>query len=232
MRLSRSTPFSAGSGFCRFGRRPSSQPPACIPPEKPACVARFRTSCARLVPWSMCRVTARRPSPMARERTRSAPYLRTIRPCGRWVRPSVPVRVCSDPDDDVFLECSQASGADYLDWQRPGFSTPMGLAPKSLLHAISWKFSPAKRLDGPRGCLTRRPQRPCRNRPLSALPEQGWQERRPPQGPDYPQRCRAESVSNRFRRWRQEEEPFHRLAAWERQRSSIISRSSWNASSP
>jgi putative PIN family toxin of toxin-antitoxin system len=31
-----------------------------------------------------------------------------------WVKPSEPVRACSDPDDDVFLECSQASGAAYL----------------------------------------------------------------------------------------------------------------------
>jgi len=231
--LSRSTPFSAGSGFCRFGRRPSSQPPACIPPEKPACVARFRTSCARLVPWSMCRVTARRPSPMARERTRSAPYLRTIRPCGRWVRPSVPVRVCSDPDDDVFLECSQASGADYLvtgnvrdfpprwGWHRSRYSTPFPgsfrqqnalMAREGVLHGG---------LSARAGTVL---SRLCRSR----VGKSGDA----PQGPDYPQRCRAESVSNRFRRWRQEEEPFHRLAAWERQRSSIISRSSWNASSP
>jgi uncharacterized protein len=31
-----------------------------------------------------------------------------------WVKPSDPVRACSDPDDDVFLECAQASGASYV----------------------------------------------------------------------------------------------------------------------
>lgn len=40
--------------------------------------------------------------------------LETIRTKAQWVRPSEPVRACSDPDDDVFLECSQASGAAYL----------------------------------------------------------------------------------------------------------------------
>jgi uncharacterized protein len=40
--------------------------------------------------------------------------LETIRTKAYWVRPSQPVRACSDPDDDLFLECSQASGAAYL----------------------------------------------------------------------------------------------------------------------
>jgi len=40
--------------------------------------------------------------------------LETIRTKAIWVRPSEPVRACSDPDDDVFLECAQASGASYL----------------------------------------------------------------------------------------------------------------------
>lgn len=40
--------------------------------------------------------------------------LETIRARAYWVRPSEPVRVCSDPDDDIFLECSQARGAAYL----------------------------------------------------------------------------------------------------------------------
>lgn len=31
-----------------------------------------------------------------------------------WVKPSEPIRACSDPDDVVFLECSQASGASHL----------------------------------------------------------------------------------------------------------------------
>jgi predicted nucleic acid-binding protein len=31
-----------------------------------------------------------------------------------WVKPSESVRVCSDPDDDIFLECAQAARAHYL----------------------------------------------------------------------------------------------------------------------
>jgi len=40
--------------------------------------------------------------------------LRAVRQRGLWVRPSEKVRVCSDPDDDIFLECSQAARAHYL----------------------------------------------------------------------------------------------------------------------
>jgi putative PIN family toxin of toxin-antitoxin system len=40
--------------------------------------------------------------------------LHAIREKGFWVRPDQTVRACSDPDDDVFLECAQASDADYL----------------------------------------------------------------------------------------------------------------------
>ena len=40
--------------------------------------------------------------------------LETIRTKAFWVRPSDHVRACSDPDDDVFLECAQASSASYL----------------------------------------------------------------------------------------------------------------------
>jgi putative PIN family toxin of toxin-antitoxin system len=40
--------------------------------------------------------------------------LRAIRELGLWVRPSQRVRACSDPDDDIFLECAQAAAADYL----------------------------------------------------------------------------------------------------------------------
>jgi len=40
--------------------------------------------------------------------------LEAIRRKAHWVRPLDPIRACSDPDDDVFLECSQASGAAYL----------------------------------------------------------------------------------------------------------------------
>jgi uncharacterized protein len=40
--------------------------------------------------------------------------LETIRTKAFWVKPTARVRACSDPDDDVFLECAQASGAAYL----------------------------------------------------------------------------------------------------------------------
>ena len=40
--------------------------------------------------------------------------LRSVREKGFWVRPAEVVRVCSDPDDDIFLECAQAARADYL----------------------------------------------------------------------------------------------------------------------
>lgn len=40
--------------------------------------------------------------------------LDAIRSQAQWTRPTHPVRVCSDPDDDIFLECAQAAGANYL----------------------------------------------------------------------------------------------------------------------
>ena len=40
--------------------------------------------------------------------------LRTIREKGFWVKPTEKVRACSDPDDDIFLECAQAAVAHYL----------------------------------------------------------------------------------------------------------------------
>jgi putative PIN family toxin of toxin-antitoxin system len=40
--------------------------------------------------------------------------LRAIRQNGFWVKPSEKVRTCFDPDDDIFLECSQAARAHYL----------------------------------------------------------------------------------------------------------------------
>jgi predicted nucleic acid-binding protein len=40
--------------------------------------------------------------------------LRAVRERGFWVKPTGKVLACSDPDDDVFLECAQAAGADYL----------------------------------------------------------------------------------------------------------------------
>jgi putative PIN family toxin of toxin-antitoxin system len=40
--------------------------------------------------------------------------LRAIREKGFWVKPTEKVRACSDPNDDIFLECSQAAVAQYL----------------------------------------------------------------------------------------------------------------------
>jgi putative PIN family toxin of toxin-antitoxin system len=43
-----------------------------------------------------------------------AATLRAIREQAFWVKPTDTVRACSDPDDDIFLECAQATQADYL----------------------------------------------------------------------------------------------------------------------
>jgi putative PIN family toxin of toxin-antitoxin system len=40
--------------------------------------------------------------------------LRAIRQNGFWVKPAQKVLACSDPDDNIFLECSQAARAHYL----------------------------------------------------------------------------------------------------------------------
>jgi putative PIN family toxin of toxin-antitoxin system len=40
--------------------------------------------------------------------------LRAIRQNGFWVRPSEKMHACSDPDDDIFLECAQAARAHYI----------------------------------------------------------------------------------------------------------------------
>ncbi len=43
-----------------------------------------------------------------------AATLQAVREKAIWVRPTVRVGVCTDPDDDIFLECAQAAQADYL----------------------------------------------------------------------------------------------------------------------
>ena len=40
--------------------------------------------------------------------------LRAIREKGFWVKPTEKVHACSDPDDDIFLECAQIAAAHYL----------------------------------------------------------------------------------------------------------------------
>src|SRR5207302_11408887 len=39
--------------------------------------------------------------------------LRAIREQALWVKPSQRIRACSDPDDDIFLECAQAAKAHF-----------------------------------------------------------------------------------------------------------------------
>jgi putative PIN family toxin of toxin-antitoxin system len=43
-----------------------------------------------------------------------AATLDAIREKAVWVRPTERVQACTDPDDDIFLECAQAAKADYL----------------------------------------------------------------------------------------------------------------------
>ncbi|HEV2964619.1 MAG TPA: putative toxin-antitoxin system toxin component, PIN family [Candidatus Angelobacter sp.] len=40
--------------------------------------------------------------------------LKRIREVSLLIRPAVSVTVCSDPDDNIFLECSEAAQANYL----------------------------------------------------------------------------------------------------------------------
>ena len=55
----------------------------------------------------------RRPR-LRRTETVIASTLDTIHDKGFWVRPVETIRACSDPDDDIFLECAAAAQADYL----------------------------------------------------------------------------------------------------------------------
>ena len=43
-----------------------------------------------------------------------ADALHTIREKGLWVRLTEAIIACSDPDDDIFLECAHAARANYL----------------------------------------------------------------------------------------------------------------------
>jgi putative PIN family toxin of toxin-antitoxin system len=55
----------------------------------------------------------RRPR-LARAEEVIAATLQTIREKGLWVKPTERIEACSDPDDDIFLECAHAARADYL----------------------------------------------------------------------------------------------------------------------
>jgi uncharacterized protein len=43
-----------------------------------------------------------------------AALLSAIRDQAVWVKPTTKVRVCSDPDDNMFLECAETACANYL----------------------------------------------------------------------------------------------------------------------
>lgn len=45
---------------------------------------------------------------------KAAIALTRIREVSRLVTPSITVKGCTDPDDNIFLECSQAAEANYL----------------------------------------------------------------------------------------------------------------------
>jgi len=66
-----------------------------------------------------------------------AATLQTIREKAFWARPTETVHACSDSDDEIFLECAQASKANYLvtgntkhfpaEWLGTRIVTPRGL---------------------------------------------------------------------------------------------------------
>jgi uncharacterized protein len=43
-----------------------------------------------------------------------AAILEAIRLKGIWIKPTEAIRVCLDPDDDIFVECASAARAGYL----------------------------------------------------------------------------------------------------------------------
>jgi uncharacterized protein len=57
--------------------------------------------------------------------------LRSIRENGLWVIPKDKVRACSDPDDNIFLECAQAASAHYIATGNTKHFRPHGAAQES-----------------------------------------------------------------------------------------------------
>jgi putative PIN family toxin of toxin-antitoxin system len=70
------------------------------------------------------------------------PTLGAVRTKARWIRPAESVRACADPDDDMFLECCQASRAHYLvtgnikDFPARWLDTEV-VAPRQFLEAVA-----------------------------------------------------------------------------------------------
>jgi uncharacterized protein len=42
------------------------------------------------------------------------PTLQFVRESGLWVRPAESLKVCKDPDDDIFVECAEKADASWL----------------------------------------------------------------------------------------------------------------------
>jgi len=55
----------------------------------------------------------RRPR-LAIDPARAADAMRRIRACVSLIVPTISVNAASDPDDNMFLECAEAGGADYI----------------------------------------------------------------------------------------------------------------------
>ena len=68
--------------------------------------------------------------------------LAAIRAEAFWLRSSVSVHACTDPDDNIFLECAQAAEADYLVtgnlWHFPDqWLTTRIVSPRDFLHLVA-----------------------------------------------------------------------------------------------
>ena len=69
--------------------------------------------CVSAAVFAECEEVIRRPH-LRRSREVVEKTLQSIEELGFWVKPTVRVEECSDPDDNIFLECAQAASADYL----------------------------------------------------------------------------------------------------------------------
>lgn len=83
----------------------------------------------------------RRPKLQRSDRERDT-ALRAIRERAVWVKAGARVHACSDPDDDIFLECAQEADASYLVTGNTGdFPTKWGetqiVTPRRFLDAMS-----------------------------------------------------------------------------------------------